>query len=141
MKDEEVQAYLIQLEEYEKNMNVLANQQELMRKSLEEHLKVLETLKNFAALEKETEILIPLGAGVFLPGNSKNMDRVIINIGGNIFMEAKMEKATEMVEKRANGIKEAIEKISRQMAAIEREAGKITNLLREEEEKRLGRNA
>lgn len=131
----------MQLEEYEKNMNVLANQQALMKKSLEEHLKVLETLRNFATLEKETEILIPLGAGVFLPGNSRNMDRVIINIGGNIFMEAKMEKATEMVEKRVNGINEAIEKISRQMAAIEREAGKITNLLREEEEKRLGSNA
>ncbi|MCX8174157.1 MAG: prefoldin subunit alpha [Thermoplasmata archaeon] len=141
MKDEEVQAYLMQLEEYEKNMNALANQQELMRKSLDEHLKVLETLKNFATLEKDTEILIPLGAGVFLPGNSKNMDRVIINIGGNIFMEANMEKATDMVGKRVNNIKEAIEKISRQMAAIEREAGKITNLLREEEEKRLGGNA
>lgn len=141
MKDEEVQAYLIQLEEYEKNMNALAAQHELMKKSLEEHLKVLETLKNFASLDKETEILIPLGAGVFIPGSSKNMDRVIINIGTNIFIEAETSKATEMVEKRANGIKEAIEKILRQMREIEREAGKITALLREEEEKRIGGNA
>ncbi|MEM3445741.1 MAG: prefoldin subunit alpha [Thermoplasmata archaeon] len=141
MKDEEVQAYLMQLEEYEKNMNVLASQQEIMRRSLEEHLKVLETLRNFSKLEKETEILIPLGAGVFLPGNSRNLDRVIINIGANIFIEAKMDNAREMVEKRVEGIKEALEKISRQMSAIQREAGKITEMLREEEEKRLGGNA
>ncbi|MGB9635999.1 MAG: prefoldin subunit alpha [Thermoplasmata archaeon] len=141
MKDEEVQAYLVQLEEFEKNMNALATQQSYLKKSLEEHMKALETLKNFSTLEKETEILIPLGAGAFLPGNSKNMDRVVINIGANIYIETRMQQAVEMIEKRTNAIQEAIEKISRQMTAIEREANKITSILREEEEKRLGSNA
>jgi len=138
MKDEEVQAYLLQLEEFEKNMNALAAQQDFLRKSLEEHAKAQETLKNFTQIQQEAEILIPLGAGTFIPGYVKKSEHVIINVGADIFIDTTLENAIEMLDKRIKSLTEAAQKVVQQMNAIEREAGRITNLLREEEEKRHG---
>lgn len=71
--------------------------------SLEKHIVDLSTLKesldNISKVKPGEESLMPLGNGVFIKGEIKETQNVIMNVGSDVFVERTVVEAIETVEK------------------------------------------
>jgi len=54
------------LDQYREQIEALAQQQEIVRISLEEHMRARETLTRYREAGKGAEVLVPVGANSFL---------------------------------------------------------------------------
>jgi prefoldin alpha subunit len=111
MPEQELQQSLMYLEQMKEQIITLREQLEILELAIKEHSQALETLKDFKAIEKDNEILIPIGADTLIFGKVLDKSKVIINVGAGIAME--------------ENIKSAIEKLSERMEKIETNKDKI----------------
>ncbi|MCL4447213.1 MAG: prefoldin subunit alpha [Thermoplasmatales archaeon] len=64
-------------------------------------------LKNISRVEGES--LIPIGRGLYIEGEVKNKERVVVNIGSNAYKKATIEDALSILDERKNDAAKAIE--------------------------------
>ena len=55
-------------------------------------------------LKEGKEIYVPLGAGVYIKSTIKGMKKLLVNVGGNIFLEKTPEEIKEMINKQIEEI-------------------------------------
>src|SRR6266446_5305910 len=63
------------LDQYRAQIETLAQQQEIVRISLEEHMRARETLVRYREAGKAAEVLVPIGANSFLVAESQDTDK------------------------------------------------------------------
>jgi len=63
------------LDQYREQIEALAQQQDLVRISLEEHLRAKETLTQYRQAGRGAEVLVPIGANSFVAAESKDVDK------------------------------------------------------------------
>src|SRR5437899_11269983 len=80
------------LDQYRANIETLAQQQEIVRVSLEEHLRARETLVRYQEAGKAAEILVPIGAKSFLVAQSREVDKAFGSIGADLLVYADSAK-------------------------------------------------
>src|SRR3989442_10883590 len=68
------------LDQYREQIEALAQQQEIVRISLEEHMRARETLTRYQEAGKGAEVLVPVRADSFLVEASKDVDRAFVSI-------------------------------------------------------------
>ncbi|MEM2870586.1 MAG: prefoldin subunit alpha [Thermoplasmata archaeon] len=137
-REEELSRSLEELEMAKLRLESLSRQAELLQASLSEHARAIETIRAFSALKEGTEILIPVGAGTFLPARSAGATHAIVGIGAGVSVEKGTEEALAKLEKDAAEIELAQKKIIQELRNVEKQAGllsqKIQTLQRELEE-------
>jgi len=60
---------------------------------------------------KEKELLVPITSSLYIPGKCSDIDTVMVEIGTNYFVEAKLDKAEKFCERKIALIKENADKI------------------------------
>ncbi len=84
--------------------------------ALEKHIKDLFNLKanleTVSNLNSNSESLIPLGSGIFLKGELKDTETVVINVGVGICVEKTVEEAKETVSNQLNEVTVVLEQIN-----------------------------
>ena len=113
MKNEEIQRQLYQIEVYKQQINKL--QEELGRIELLK-LEILKSIESMEGLKESKEILVPLGGGVFVKAVVQDTQRVIVNVGADVFVEKSMEESIADLKKTSEELNEAENKIKEQMA-------------------------
>jgi prefoldin alpha subunit len=78
-----------------KKMQQQAAQLEQQRMELQNLADSLEEVKK---LKAGTEILAPMGAGIFLKADIKETDRVIMNVGANVTVNKSVDEASEVIQ-------------------------------------------
>ncbi|MEM0134998.1 MAG: prefoldin subunit alpha [Thermoplasmatales archaeon] len=105
----------------DEKVNQIAYSMELIRQQLEEiegqiqSLAVIlqdlaattDFLRNISRIEGDS--LIPIGRGLYVEGQVKNKDRVVVNIGSNAYKKATIENALSILEERKNEAAKALE--------------------------------
>lgn len=76
----------------------VSRQQELLRGSLEEHLRAKETVENFTKTAENEEILIPVGAGVFIHAKVGSKTTGVANIGAGVMMEKDLPDIMKLLD-------------------------------------------
>ena len=96
----------------------LSRQQELIRGSLEEHLRAKETAEAFSKAEKGEEVLVPAGAGVFLHAKIGDVKSGIANIGAGAMMERDLPDIAKILDSRIEELKAAAQEMDEQAEKI-----------------------
>jgi len=110
------------LDQFRETMDALAQQQEIIRISLEEHLRARETLTRYREGGTNAEILVPVGANSFLVAASKDVDKAFVSIGSDLLVYDKIETQIERLDARIKSITEAANAIGQRLGDIQRRA-------------------
>ena len=82
-KDEELNRYMVQIEQYKEQMNQLEMQFQYLHAALADYNKAKLTLENLSNADTGSEVLLPIGGGVFIDATAKNTSKVLMDIGGD----------------------------------------------------------
>jgi prefoldin alpha subunit len=110
------------LDQFREQIEAFAQQQEIIRISLEEHLRARETLTRYREAGRSAEILVPVGANSFLVAESKDVDNAFVSIGSDLLVYDKIETQLERLDARIKSITEAANAIGQRLGEIQRRA-------------------
>lgn len=96
----------------------LSQQQELMRGSIEDHLRAKETLENYLKTDKDEELLIPVGAGIFIKTRTGNQKEAMNGIGAGVVLEQDIEKIIKRLDEQLEQLKRAAQELASQAEKI-----------------------
>src|SRR5437879_12969116 len=111
------------LDQDREQIEALAQQQEIVRMSLEEHMRARETLTRYREAGKGAEVLVPVGANSFLVAASKDVDRAFVSIGSDLHVYDDIKQQFERLDGRIKSITDAAKAIGQRVAALQRRAG------------------
>jgi len=117
--DRELRAGLAILDQYRIQLEALAQQQEIIRVSLEEHMRARETLLRYGQAGKGAEILVPIGANSFVVAEVKDPNKAFISIGSDLVVYDDIPKQLERLDARIKSITDAANAIGQRLAALQ----------------------
>jgi len=110
------------LDQYRAQIETLAQQQEIIRISLEEHMRARETLVRYREAGKAAEVLVPIGANSFLVAQSKDIDKAFVSIGSDLLVYDDVDRQVERLDARIKSITEAANAIGQRLGDFQRRA-------------------
>ncbi len=130
--EEEIRRAVAVLDTQRAQLESLVRQEELLQMSLEEHLRARETADRCRKAKKDSEILVPVGAGTFLFMGLRDNAKALINIGSDVIIEESLEKVIERLDKHVKELRDASNslesKISELDSRIKAQTGFVQNL-------------
>lgn len=110
------------LDQFREQIEALAQQQEIVRISLEEHLRAKETLTRYREAGRGAEVLVPIGANSFLVAESKDVDRAFVSIGSDLIVVDDITNQIERLDARIKSITDAASAIGQRLGEMQRRA-------------------
>lgn len=135
LADEELQRAIVEYELLQSELDALARQDELLRLSLEEHLRARETMKRYQEGGKGADILVPIGANSFLFAEIKHPDKAIVGLGSDISIEDTMENAIKRLDRRIEELTAAQNGTAKRMTETRERVREKSTLVKELYEK------
>ncbi len=120
--ESELRRGLAVLDQYREQLEGLAQQQEIVRVSLEEHMRARETLLRYQQAGKGSEVLVPVGANAFLVAEAKEADKAFVGIGSDLIVYDEIPKQLERLDARIKQISEAANAIGQRLADLQQRA-------------------
>lgn len=119
MEENEQRDYLqglaVEADNYQRRAQDIQNQMQALQMAEMEMEKTAEALKN---LEGNQATMFSLGSGMFIGGELKSVDKILVNVGANTIVEMDMEGALKFIEDRKKEIADAKEDLIKGMQAI-----------------------
>ncbi len=125
-KDEELQRYMIQIEQYKEQINNLEMQVNYIQSAVAEYNRAKITVENLEKLEKETDMIVPIGGGAFLNAKPTNSSKVLVDIGAGYITEKSYDDAVKKIESRIEMLEQTQERVQSMMKQMEKEATEIS---------------
>ena len=110
------------LDQYREQLEALAQQQEIVRASLEEHMRARETLTRYQQAGAGAEVLVPVGANSFLVAEAKDTGKAYVGIGSDLIVFDEIPKQIERLDARIQSISEAANAIGQRVAQLQQRA-------------------
>lgn len=120
--EEELSQSMEALEMAKSRLESMSKEAEILQMSLNEHIRALETLKAYAKVGDGKDILVPIGAGTFIPARSTGAGNALVSIGVGITVEKKLDEAIEALEKSAGEVELEERKLIQNMKNLEKQA-------------------
>jgi len=125
----ELQEKIVRYQMFEGRIKASLKRREMLITKLveiESTLNSIEDVKN----NKESEILLPLGSNVHIPGTLKDVKKIIVEIGANVALEEDMPNAKKILEKRKDILNDGLQtmeieitNLTNEMLRLEQEIG------------------
>jgi|YelNatPaOPRAMG01_1025707.scaffolds.fasta_scaffold02451_4 prefoldin alpha subunit len=96
----------------------VARQQEIVRASIDEHLRAKETLAQYSKVGENEELLVPIGAGVFIHAKAGDRKSCIASIGAGVLMEKEIAEVERILDSRIEELKKAATELDEQAEKI-----------------------
>ena len=96
----------------------ITRQQEMVRTSIEEHLRAKESLTQYSKAKADEEILVPVGAGVFIHANAGNRKSCIASVGAGVLMGKDIPEVEKMLDSQIEDLKKASAELDEQAEKI-----------------------
>jgi prefoldin alpha subunit len=135
-KDEEASKYMMIVEECKEQLNQLEMQSQYIQAAIIDYNKARLTIEQLNKLEKETEIMIPLGGGTFINTTAKKQEKILVDVGAGIITEKTYEDAIKKIDERIQNIGKSQARIDEMIQNIQKQgedaAEKAQKLIYEE---------
>lgn len=131
LPEQELQQSIIYLEQLKDQISVLKEQLEILEIAVKEHNQAVETLNDFKKLDKNNEMLIPIGADSLVFAKVLDTSKVIINVGAGIAMEEKIDSALKLLNSRIENIEENKNKIGTTINKLQDQAIQLNSMIEE----------
>lgn len=115
----EIETYLRQMQAIEEERSRFAMKRmeiEGTKKALSDALKAGDN----------SEIMIPLGSGVFLRGKISDAKTASVSVGSNVAVQKKIPDAEKFLDEQLGNIDKAIGRLDRDLAELEKEARRLS---------------
>jgi len=100
MPNEDVQANLLLMQEYQERIDTIFQQIRLINELIGGYKSAQDTLEELASTQQGEELLVPLGGNVFVRTSVNDTKKVLTGIGDGIVMEKSINNATNFLDKR-----------------------------------------
>jgi len=110
-KEEEITRNLSLIEYYKQQLESIDMQLQYLQSTLADYQRAKITVEQLHAVDENSELLIPVGAGTFVNGSLKNASNVLIGVGAGIVIEKTVDEAVLKLEERIKRIQENLEKM------------------------------
>ena len=125
-KDEELNRYMVQIEQYKEQMSQLEMQFQYLHAALADYNKAKMTLENLSNADTGSEVLLPIGGGVFIGATAKNTSKVLMDIGGDLVTEKTPEDVIKKIDERLENLEKTQEKMNEMMQNLQNEAAEVS---------------
>ncbi|MDN5357196.1 MAG: prefoldin subunit alpha [Candidatus Methanomethylophilaceae archaeon] len=136
MEEKDLRQALQVLESYKGQMETLSRQINILQVSLEESVRARETLKAFADAKEGDEVLVPIGASVFVAAKVTGSREAIVGIGNRVSIDKDLTEATEYLGSGVVEIQEALKKASAAFSEMQSAANNLADAINAEYEAR-----
>ena len=136
MNDTEFRQAVAVLDAYQRQLEALAGQAEVMRMSLEDSLRARETLQAVAASKAGDGVLVPIGAGTFMHANVSKKKTAIVSVGSRVCVEKDLKGAIEFTKSNIDEITEALKKADSAMRELDEAIRKLSVAVQQEYDRR-----
>jgi len=120
--DTELRRAMAVLEQYRAQIEALSQQHEIVRMSLEEHMRARETLVRFQQAGKGEEILVPVGANSFVVAEVRDPEKAFVGIGSDLVVHDSIATQLERLETRIKSITDAVNAIGTRLQELQQRA-------------------
>ena len=120
--DEEISRCMMIVEQCKQQMSQLEMQAQYVQAAMMDYNKAKITLEKLSELDTETDMIIPIGGGVFIDATAKKQSKPLIDVGSGIVVEKNYEDAIKKIEERIAEIEKSQTKLEEIMQQIEKEA-------------------
>jgi prefoldin alpha subunit len=110
-EEEEITRNLTLIEYYKQQLESIDMQLQYLQSTLADYQRAKMTVEQLHAVDENSELLIPVGAGTFVNGSLKNASNVLIGVGAGIVLEKTVDEAVLKLEERIKRIQENLEKM------------------------------
>ncbi|MBC7108371.1 MAG: prefoldin subunit alpha [Methanomassiliicoccales archaeon] len=131
MSEKELQESLALLDLYRAQIESLAEQQQIVQASIEEHMRAKSTLTSVSKSEEGTEILVPVGGNSFVFAKVASNKKAIVGIGSGISVEKPMDEAVKTIESRLQELIDTFNKLGERRSALEAQSSQLTRKIQE----------
>lgn len=127
---------MLVLESYKEQMDALSQQMAMLQTSLEESVRARETLRVFKDAKEGDEILVPVGASVFVTAKVTDKKEALVGIGNKITVGKELPEAEEFMSSVVIEIQESLKRISSTYSEIQTAASNLAAAVNAEYESR-----
>ena len=126
---QELQQSILYLEFIKEQLTTLNEQMEILELAIKEHNQAIETLNDFKNINKDDEILLPIGADSLVFAKIADPSKVILNIGAGLAKEEKLKDAIEKLSSRIEKIEGNKTKIRETIQGLTDQATMLSNTI------------
>lgn len=116
--DELVQQKYIELQTLEQQFGQIKQQITNLELQLIELNKLNESLEDLEKVKKGSEILVPLGGGIFTRAEVKTGDELLMNVGSGVMVKKKREEAKKILSKQIKELEKIFTETEKQLNDI-----------------------
>jgi len=118
-EQERLQSLVIELRMLEGYFNEVNTRESILARAIMENRAALEAIRGFSSNEV-SDLLVPIGGGVFIETSAKPPDKLIVSIGANVMVEKTKDGIINFLEERIKEIEDAISNLESQKAELAR---------------------
>ena len=136
MNDNEFRQAVAVLDAYQRQLEALAGQAEVMRMSLDDSLRARDTLQAVAVSKPGDDVLVPIGAGTFMHATVSKKKKAIVSVGSRVSVEKDLPAAIEFTKSNIDEITEALKKADTAMRELDDAIRKLSVAVQQEYDRR-----
>ena len=125
-KDEELAKHIAQIEQYKEQINSLEIQSSFIQSTIVDYSKAKMTLEKLGKIDKNSDILIPVGGSTYVNATAADTSKVLFDIGGGIVTEKNFEDAIKKIDERVEDLQKTQDYITSMMQQIQTETADVT---------------
>ncbi len=118
-EEKQLQAHLYEFRMLEGRLKEISVQSEMIVRALIETRGGLTTIQGLSE-SSSTEVLMPIGGGIFVDAKAPPSDKFLVSIGADVIVEKPKEDALKYVEERVKEMENAVSGIEAHKADINR---------------------
>jgi len=124
MSQKELQEKMLRYQMLEEKFKQMNQQREMFAMRM---MEIEQTKQAIEELEKsgESEVLVPLGSSVFLPGKINKKEKVVVGIGTDTLVEKSSDEVKKILEDRKKTLETGLENIQNNMLKVAQEIQSI----------------
>ncbi len=135
-KEEEASKYMMIVEQCKEQLNQLEMQSQYIQATIMDYNKARLTIEQLNKLEKEIEMIYPIGGGTYLNSITKKQEKILVDIGAGIITEKTYDEAIKKIDEKIQNIEKSLAKLNEMMQNIQKQgeeaAEKAQELINEE---------
>jgi prefoldin alpha subunit len=124
--DEELQRYMVLIEQYREQINQLEQQSSYIQAAIMDYSKAKITLENINGKDKNDEILVPIGGNTFIHAKTTDTSKVLYNIGAGVITEKNAKDAINKIDEKIEELQRSQDKTAELIQNIENQANEVT---------------
>jgi len=126
MTEEEIMRNLSAIEYYKEQLGSIDMQVQYLQAAMNDYQKAKVTIEQLGKVKGVSEMLVPVGLGVFVSASTKDTSKVLVDIGAGIVAEKTVEDAVKKIESRIGDLQKSQERLYSMANQIQHEAEELS---------------